>query len=42
MKQIRLLDALTAYEQISENMSLSLFAGALVVALLASFLAAML
>lgn len=42
MKQIRLLDALTAYEQISENMSLSLFAAALVVALLASLLAAVL
>ena len=40
MKQIRLLDALAAYEQITENMSLSLFGVALLASLLAAFLAA--
>ena len=40
MKQIRLLDALAAYEQIAENMSLSLFGVALLASLLAAFLAA--
>jgi len=39
MKQIRLIDALSAYEHISENLNLAVFAGALLVALLASFLA---
>ena len=40
MKQIRLIDALAAYEQITENMSLSLFGVALLASLLAAFLAA--
>lgn len=40
MKQIRLLDALAAYEQITENMSLSLFGVALLASLLAALLAA--
>ena len=40
MKQIRLIDALAAYEQITENMSLSLFGVALLASLLAALLAA--
>lgn len=40
MKQIRLIDALAAYEQIAENMSLSLFGVALLASLLAALLAA--
>lgn len=40
MKQLSLTEALTAYEQVSEHMSLELFAAALIVSLLASFAAA--
>lgn len=40
MRSLNVLDALEAYEQVSEHMNLSLFAAALVVSLAASFAAA--
>lgn len=40
MKKLSLVEALDAYEQVSEHMSLELFGAALVVSLLASFAAA--